>query len=259
MLKRSITTGYVFIILAFCGFLGWKLIVPSGPLPTTAEYQNRLKVTAANIPAPVDANDPDDALRVYAVNVAHTAPFNEPFIGYGIYLGHGAIITAAHVVGHWPFFTNTRVLIAGQDLPAKVIKLGTVAVIDLALLSVDETRLPVSLRLRRNPLCKGQVRVGTNVAVVIPQGIARSRVISPLLVAPKYRARFNTLITESGNSGSGVFDDQRRCLLGIISRKIEKFRYREARGRLIIQPMGYAGYFVPASRIATFIPADFHF
>jgi hypothetical protein len=259
MLKRFKTTGVIFVVLAFCGLLGWKLIIPSGPLPKTAEYQNRLKMTAENIPTPADAQGPDDSLRVYAVNVAHTDPFGKPFVGYGIYLGHGAVITASHVVGHWPYFTNPRVLIAGQDLPAKVIKQGTVAVIDLALLSVDETRLPVSLRLRRNPLCEGAIRIGTNVAVVVPQRIARSQIISPLLIAPKYRARFNTLITEPGDSGSGVFDVQRRCLLGIVSRKIEKFGYREASGRLIIQPMGYAGYFVSAPRIGKFIPAEFHF
>ena len=259
MPKRFTATAFVFVILAFCVFFGWKAIVASGPLPNTAEYQDRLKITAANISAPVDATGPDDSLRVYAVNVAHTAPFEKPFVGYGIYLGHGAIITAAHVVGHWPFFTNTRVLIAGQDLPAKVVKEGTVALVDLALLSVEETRLPVSLRLRRNPLCEGNIRIGTNVAVVVPQETTRSRTISPLLIAAKYRARFNTLINEAENFGSGVFDVQRRCLLGIISRTIEKFGYREAKGRMVIQAMGYAGYFVAAPRIAKFIPPDFHF
>jgi Trypsin-like peptidase domain len=259
MPKRFQTAAYVVVFLAFCGYLGWKAIVASGPLPNTTEYQDRLKITAANIPAPVDTTSRDDALRVYAVNVTHTAPFKKPFVGYGIYLGHGAIITAAHVVGHWPFFTNTRVLIAGQDLPAKVIKEGTVAVIDLALLSVDETRLPISLRLRRNPLCEGPIRVGTNVAVVIPQEATRSRVVSPQLISPKLRARFNTLINEAENSGSGVFDVEKRCLLGIISRKVMKLGYKEVKGRMVIQPMGYAGYFVAAARIARFIPPDFHF
>ncbi len=259
MPKRFKTAGLIIVFLALCGYVGWKAIFPSGPLPNTAEYQNLLKVTAANVAAPVDATDPNDSLRVYAVNVVHTAPFDKPFMGYGIYLGHGAIITAAHVVGHWPFFTNTRVLIAGQDLPAKVIKGGTVALIDLALLSVDEARLPVNLRLRRNPLCEGAIRIGTNVVVVVPQGTTRSRIISPLLIAPKYRARFNTLINKVESSGSGVFDVQRRCLLGIISRKIEQFGYGKVKGRPFIQRMGYAGYFVSAPRIAKFIPLGFHF
>jgi hypothetical protein len=259
MLKRFLATRYLFVIVAFGGFLGWKLIFPSGQLPKTVENQNRLTITAANIPPPPDVSNPDDSFKVYAVNVAHTAPFKKPFIGFGIYLGHGAVITAAQVVGHWPFFTNTRVLIAGQDLPAKVIKEGTVAITDLALLSVDETHLPVSLRLRRNPLCLGAIGVGTNVAVVIPQKVSRSKIVSPLIIAPKYRARFNTLIGTVENMGSGVFDVQRHCLLGIVSGKIEKFGYGKVNGRKMIRPIGYASYFVPASKIDKFIPPKFHF
>ena len=60
---------------------------------------------------------------------------------------------ASRIVG-WPFFTHPRVLIAGQDLRANIIKLSSFEQTDLALLSADETKLPVSLRLRRNPLCK---------------------------------------------------------------------------------------------------------
>ena len=52
------------------------------------------------------------------------------------------VLTAAHVVGHWPAFTDPRVLVAGQDLPAKVIKEGSFHTVDLALLSVNEDRLP---------------------------------------------------------------------------------------------------------------------
>src|SRR5664280_3860846 len=105
-------------------------------------------VAATNICVAVQAQSrdgslsPDDSLRVYAVNVIHDRPFEEPFIGYAIYLGQGAVITAAHVLGRWPsFISNPRVLIAGQELPAKIIKNGSSETIDLALLSVDEARL----------------------------------------------------------------------------------------------------------------------
>jgi hypothetical protein len=98
-----------------------------------------------------------------AVNVVKTPPFEKQFTGYGIYLTQGIVITAAHVVGRWPFFTHPRVLIAGQDLPAKVIKEGSFETTDLALLSVDDAALPVSLRLRRNPLCNGIPSIGTEV------------------------------------------------------------------------------------------------
>jgi hypothetical protein len=217
-------------------------------------------IAAAHISVPAHAQSPDDAFKVYAVNVVHTPPLKKPFIGYGIYLGQGAVITAAHVVGRWPsFFINPRVLIAGQDLPAKIIKKGSADQIDLTLLSVDEELLPVSLRLRRNPLCKGPPQVGENVVDVVPDGTARSQIISPSLIPPEFQARFNTLISDAESSGSGVFDAERKCLLGIISRKILKYNYRKENGRIVIEANGFAGYFVPASQIADFIPADFRF
>jgi hypothetical protein len=208
----------------------------------------------------VEAQSSDDDLEVYAVNVVKTPPFEKQITGYGIYLGHGMIITAAHVVGHWPALTDPRVLIAGEDLPAKVIKEGSFEQTDLALLSVDKERLPVSLRLRRNPLCKEAPVVGTNVVIVYPERTVRSRIISPFMIAPQYQTRFGTsLINEAEGSGSGVFHADRRCLLGIISSKITKFKYRKVNGRIFIGDNGFAGHFVPASAIADFIPPELRF
>ena len=192
-------------------------------------------IAAAYMSAPALAQSSDDDLKVYAVNVVKTAPFEKQFTGYGIYLGHGAIITAAHVVGHWPALTNPRVIVAGMDLPAKVIKEGSFEQTDLALLSVDKERLPVSLRLRRNPLCKEAPAVGTNVVIVYPERTVRSQIISPFTIAPQYQARFgSSLINEAEGSGSGVFHADKRCLLGIISSKITKFKYRKVNGRLFV-------------------------
>ena len=109
-------------------------------------------------------------MKIYAVNVFHSTPFEKTVIGGGVYLRNGLIITASHVVGNWPTFQNPRVLIAGQDLAAHVIKEGSVETVDLALLSVDKSRLPVSLRLRRNPICKRPPKAGTSVLVVDPKG-----------------------------------------------------------------------------------------
>jgi len=212
-----------------------------------------------SISMPVQAQSPDDSLRIYAVNVVKRTPFEEPFTGYGIYLGKGAVITAAHVIGRWGFLKNLHVLIAGQSLPAKILKEGSEQ-IDLTLLSVDEMRLPVSLRLRRNPLCKQPPNVGENVIVVVPERTARTQIISPLLSAPQLRGRFNTLIADLvATSGSGVFNAERRCLMGIVSRKVEKYDYRNEGWRIVAEPDGFAGYFVSASQIADFMPAEFHF
>lgn len=206
------------------------------------------------------AQSSDADLKIYAVNVVKTPPFEKQLTGYGIYVGHGAIITAAHVMGHWPAFTDPRVLVAGLDLPAKVIKEGSADQTDLALLSVDKERLPLSLLLRRNPLCKQPPVIGTNVVIVYPTRTVRSRIISPLMVPPEYQARFgSSLINEAEGSGSGVFHADKRCLLGIISSRITKFKYRQANKRLLIANDGFAGHFAPASTIAEFIPPEFRF
>ena len=257
MLRLKIA-GLVVLVTALLAVIGWKTIISSGHLPDTPEYKLRLKETGDNIAnAP---KDPDDGLKLYTVYVAHTAPFEKPFVGYGIYLGHGGVLTAAHVVGRWPLLTNPRILIAGQDLPATVVKQGAPETIDLTVLSVDETKLPISLRLRRNPLCdKDALAVNRSVVVATPETAKKTHIISPLQISPRYRKRFYSLMADVGPSGAGVFDANKKCLLGIVSRKITKLAYRNASGHLIAEPAGDAGYFVPATRIADFLPQPFRF
>jgi Trypsin-like peptidase domain len=228
-------------------------------------------IAAATVPLHAQSSDgslsPDDSLRIYAVNVVHSRPLEEPFIGYGIYLGQGAVITAAHVVGRWPsFISNPRVLIAGQELPAKIIKEGSADTIDIALLSVDEARLPVSLRLRRNPLCKAPPRAGEDVIVVLSYGTVRSRIIFPQLLPPRYRTNFNTFISDvpiAGGSGSGIFRAERKCLLGILTSKIWEYNFRMENGRIVRDlaknTVDIARHFVPASTIVEFMPPEFRF
>jgi hypothetical protein len=198
----------------------------------------------------------DDPLRIYAVNVVKTPPFKDQFVGYGIYLGKGTVITAGHVVGHWPLFTRPRVRIAGHDLPAKVLKKDDE--VDLALLSIDEMPLPISLRLRRNPLCRAPPIVGMQVIDVVPESTSRSHVISVLLIEPSQRSRFDTLTDDVEVSGSGIFDAERKCLLGIASAKVVKFKNQVRSGHVAYAPAGFAGYFVSVAKIAKFLPEDLH-
>ncbi len=260
-MPRLFRTGaYIAVFLVVCGYITWKLIGVWDQTLHGAEYRKRLAITAANVFDAKHLDNPDDALRIYGVNVVHTIPpFRHWFIGYGIYLGKGKVITAAHVVGRWPFLTKPRVFIAGQDLPANVIKEGLVDQVDLALLSIDQERLPVSLRLRKNILCSGKMRVGTNVDVVYPEKIVHSRIISPILIAPEDRLRFNTLINEAEGSGSGIFSADSKCLLGIVSREIGKIVPQYEGQRIVVKQNGFAGYFVSASRIHNFLPSDFKF
>jgi hypothetical protein len=199
----------------------------------------------------VHAQSPDDDLRIYAVDVINAVPFKNPFSGYGVYLGQSAIITAAHVVGHWSLFMNPTIAIAGEKVSAKVMKEGSFPQLDLALLSVADASLPVSLRLRRDPLCKDVPPTGTEVVVVYPERTVRSRIASAQEIAPQYRRQFGTLIGEQQGSGSGVFDANKKCLLGIMSAAVTRYGYQRRDGRL--------GYFVPATTIADFLPAQLRF
>jgi hypothetical protein len=168
MLKRYETIGYGLAFVALCSFLlGWKMLVAPQRPEEIAELQKRLNITAENVSTPVVSENADDFLKIYAVNVAHTPPFKSRFIGYGIYLGQGIVLTAAHVVGHWPGYAQPHVLIAGLDLPASVLKQGSPEHTDLALLSVDQERLPISLQLRRNPLCKEPLQVSASNSIAV--------------------------------------------------------------------------------------------
>jgi hypothetical protein len=202
------------------------------------------------------AADPaDDSLRIYAVNIIQDPP--QPWTGYGIYLGKGLVITAAHVVGG-ASHTKPSVRIAGMDLPASAVKEGSFERVDLTLLSIDEQKLPVYLRMRRMPLCDRPAWVGEPVIVAVPEGTARSRIMSPQFLPLAYQRRFPTVISDvasTGNSGSGVFDAGRKCLLGIMSRKIQARPNNDPEGEL----KDLAKYFLPASTIAAFIPTEYRF
>lgn len=61
-------------------------------------------------------------------------------------------------------------------------------------------------------------------------------------------------VANTGDSGSGVFDAQLRCLLGIMSRKISVARRDAVGSRQGVKDI--AKYFVPAATIAAFLPPE---
>jgi hypothetical protein len=200
------------------------------------------------------AQNLDDSLLAYAVNV-HRTPMQTWGPGYGIYLGKGLFITAAHVAGR-AWMTRPKVVIAGQEYPTSVVKEGSFEGTDLTLLSIEESLLPMRLRLRQNTLCKEPPRPGQDVVTVIPEAVVHSHILAPASIPVSVR-RFSTAIADvaqTGNSGSGVFDAQHRCLLGIMSRKISQTRVQPGTGRRETYDIGK--YFVPASEIAAFMPAN---
>ena len=215
-------------------------------------------LAVALTPAPARAQSDPAGLTALTVHINRTPKQSWP--GYGIYLGNGLILTAAHVAGDVAE-TKPHVVIAGQDLPATLVKQGSLDSVDLTLLSIDGTKLPVGLQMRRTPLCEHPPFSGERVVVAIPEGTAPSRVVPRQAIPADLRGRFDTAIADvatTGNSGSGVFDAGDLCLLGIMSRKISV-----TSPPLIVgapaRTADIAKYFVPAAQIKAFIPENVSF
>ena len=186
----------------------------------------------------------------FAVHIERTPPQSWP--GYGIYLGDGYVVTAAHVAGR-AAETRPRVVVDGRALPTGVVKEGTFETNDLTLLRVEPRDLPGRLQLRRLSLCTSPPTPGQPVLVAIPEGAAPSHILAPARLPREFSARFPTVIADvetTGNSGSGVFDALRGCLMGIMSRKIETVTKSPGDLRETRRPI--AKYFVPAATIAAF-------
>jgi hypothetical protein len=169
--------------------------------------------------------------------------------GSGVYLKSGLVITAAHLTA---VDANMSVRIAGVLLPVKVLKQGSAEAVDLSLLAFDEQKLPSSIALPRMHLCDAPPWPGDPVIVVDARRASESHVVSPQLLPYTWRTKFSTLIGDvatTGNSGSGVFDPNHKCLVGIISGKLTS---HAAGGDKDI-----AKYFVPAAAIREFMPSEF--
>jgi S1-C subfamily serine protease len=201
-------------------------------------------------PEPAEAQVSDASLLATAVAINQTTQFRA---GTGIYLGNGLVLTASHVVGR-ALLRGPTVTIAGQELPARIVKQDSFEQSDLALLAIDDQQLPIPLRQGRILLCRTAPSPGDDVITVVPEEIVHSHVLSPVWL-PLGARQYRTVISDvarTGNSGSGVFDAQKKCLLGIMSRKISEILARKTTG--IKQTFDIAKYFVPASAIIEFLP-----
>ncbi len=215
-------------------------------------------LAVALTPPPAMAQSDHPELTALAVHINHTP--QQPWPGYGIYLGNGLILTASHVAGDFAQ-TKPHVVIAGLDLPAALVKQGSLDSVDLTLLSIDGTKLPVGLQMRRTPLCKHPPFAGERVVVAIPEGTAPSRILPRQAIPADLRGRFDTAIADvatTGNSGSGVFDAGDLCLLGIVSRKLS-VTSRSLLGGAPGRTTDIAKYFVPVAQIKAFIPSSVSF
>ena len=146
------------------------------------------------------------------------------------------------------------VRIAGMvlpELPTKILKQGSAEDVDLSLLLVEE-KLLSRVRLPRMQLCEAPPWPGDPVIVVDVRHATESQIVSPRVLPYTWRTKFSTLIRDvatTGDSGSGVFDPSRKCLLGIISGKLTSHTTEGDKD--------IAKYFVPAAAIRDFMPVEF--
>jgi hypothetical protein len=163
--------------------------------------------------------------------------------GSGVYLRSGLIITAAHLTDA---NATMSVRIAGKDLPATMLKQGVFEKVDLSLLSIDEQRLPERPAIPTMQLCETVPSPGDRVIVIDSRTASLSHIVSPQEL-PYALRQFSTLVANvgaTGLSGSGVFDPNRKCLLGIMSRRLT---LQTSNGVKSLK------YFVPAADIREFL------
>ena len=205
----------------------------------------------AVVPASAQAASVDDNFKFYAATISQSLLFRSSYRGEGVYLGQGKVLTAAHVI-HSTIFGPIGVSLAGQTVSATPLRNGAAQHIDLALLSIDEMTLPDSVRLRRNALCRAEPKAGMDAVIVSSGESVSSHVISPAAIGAELRAQYQTLIAMPGRSGSGLYDPAHKCLLGIMSAKMEKYTASLNNSPRRIAD-GYAGFFVPVSAITSFL------
>lgn len=201
----------------------------------------------------VRADDTADPQAV-AVNIHRTPVQSWP--GYGIYLSDGLVVTAAHVAGHG-LFTHPKVVFRGQELPTTVIKEGSFPDNDLTILKIDDP-VPPELASQHTILCTTTPHPGELVVVATPEALTKSAIITPQMLPPDMREKYAASIKDvytTGNSGSGVFDAGTRCLLGIMSSKIEQNLRLIVNGEHVTRTIGLAKHFVPSSDIQGFLSA----
>jgi len=188
--------------------------------------------------APVPALYDTDRLNDYAAQVSWRFVRNEGNrtwvcrgVGSAIFLGGNRFLTAAHVVDQNPFtddcadygIADPVVEFGAAQLGGRVVKAtpwddrdGLVypGGVDLALIEVDARMIPVALRSAAPlALCDSEPPPAAEIQVATEYGVSAATTRPG---TTEHFARIDFL-AKRGDSGGGVFDPKRRCLIGIIS------------------------------------------
>jgi len=173
--------------------------------------------------------------------------------GSGVYLGGGLVLTAAHVVTVNPGHPEVKVMgREHQIIDAEVVFDGTRLEpdLDLALIRIDPSRLPVSrLAQEAVPVCPSNPLPSRPVTVAAEDRISQSSTFPQAMErrnngADQTSGWTNILSTgyHHGASGGGVYDPASGCLEGIISLELGN----------AAQNIDLT-VFIPASRITPFL------
>src|ERR1700694_1046913 len=120
------TIALLFALVAFCAFARQSLMAASTELTEAPEGLPPVERVLLNDTTfaldgtkrlVAHSEDTDDSLRLYAVHIYRTG--EQARRGYGIYLGKGIVITAAHVAG-LGIWRRPQVEVAGQELTTEV-------------------------------------------------------------------------------------------------------------------------------------------
>jgi hypothetical protein len=208
--------------------------------------------------SPLAKSEAEFELERHAVAIGH---YDDSALGYrlsgaGIYLGAGKFLTASHLVR--PIEIEGPVIVFDhKPLTSRVVKRGAYEDVDVTLLTVDQYLLPKELRkLSEIKLCPDDPIPGETVTVVAPGNVTNSIIVPSSVLGPQLATKLPTLIRDvytTGNSGAGVFDPDLGCLMGIMSRKIERSYWQEVNGVRTEMKEGIAKYFVSTKMIRAFL------
>jgi len=141
--------------------------------------------------------------------------------GSGVFLGHGLVLTALHVVEVNKASKSVTVLVDGRRTDGTVVWDGKHENLDLALVKIDPSAL--SAKRRAQPevtVCSGNPGPSQPVTVAAMGIVTPTTTISTAITSDGKSEGWTNLLSTGfhhGNSGGGVFSAAQGCLWGIVT------------------------------------------
>lgn len=166
--------------------------------------------------------------------------------GSGVLLSDALILTAAHVVDRDPQNPVVTVILDGWRVGGLVVSSGQSRKLDLALIKIDPTALPLHRVMSANLAICSNNPPPNQAVVVLSKGMTTRSSTMALTDNGHIKEWTNVLSTgyHPGNSGGGVFNPALGCLWGILNIEMSG----TINGRFVDLTS-----FVPASQISAFV------